>query len=361
MPVFHTTHTFGDYGRSGILTTRVGKISTPTFMPDGTRGAVKSLAPQQVIDTGVEVVLANTYHLHLAPGEQVIKKLGGLHTFANRKGPMLTDSGGFQVFSLGQHVKVAEEGVHFKDPKTGDKHLITPEKSVQIQLDLGADMIVAFDHLVGLDASVTKKDVKEAFERTHRWLERCVAEFKRLTENLKPSEKPLLFGVVQGGLDLELRKQSLELVQNSEADGIAIGGLSVGETREEMRTVLEALAPRYREDKPRFLLGVGTPEDLKIAVENGIDMLDCVLPTRNARHGSVWGKGSKKMILTNETYKEDNKPIDDECDCYACAEGFSRAFLRQMFKSNDPLGGTLASIHNLRHMMRLCESYRQPS
>jgi tRNA-guanine transglycosylase len=391
-------------------------VKTPTFMPDGTRGAVKSLTPEQVKNTGVEVVLANTYHLHLNPGEKAIKKLGGLHSFARREGPMLTDSGGFQVFSLSSHVKITEEGVHFTDPKTGDKHFISPESSMQIQLDLGADMIVAFDHLIGLDESVTPSNVKDAFDRTHRWLERCIVEFKKLTSAMDESERPLLFGVVQGGLDIELRKQSLEIIQNSDVDGIAIGGLSVGETREEMKTILEALAPLYRDDKPRFLLGVGTPEDLRIAVENGIDMLDCVLPTRNARHGVVWGRKTcscttspnqvgadsasrsssadtsaqssrtvpdvqltavdqkideisleckicgtslvERIHLTNEKFKEDSSVIEDGCDCYACSNGFSKGFLRHQFKSGEPLAGTLASIHNLRYMMRICEGYR---
>lgn len=428
MKTFTKQKSLGKYARTGILHTRVGDVPTPTFMPDGTRGAVKSLTPEQVESSGVGVVLANTYHLHLSPGEQVIKKLGGLHTFTNRKGPLLTDSGGFQVFSLGQHVKVTDDGVHFKDPKTGDKKFISPEKSIQIQLDLGADMIVAFDHLIGIDEKVTPKDIKDAFDRTHMWLDRCIVEFKRLTKNMKENERPLLFGVVQGGLDIELRKKSLEIVQNSDVDGVAIGGLSVGETREEMTKVLEALAPHYTEDKPRFLLGVGTPEDLSIAVENGIDMLDCVLPTRNARHATVWTRnhcnastcqpavqsaqskltanhGVKnsgtpssyssydsvrssffpcassackccvlvdaiegclkckcgrvdKIHLTNEKFTEDSSVIETGCDCYTCKNGFSKAFLRQMFKSGDPLGGTLASIHNLRHMMRLCEGYQ---
>lgn len=353
--IFEEKKKIGTFARTGVLHTRAGDVLTPTFMPDGTRGAVKGMTPEQVADTGVQIVLANTYHLHLSPGEDKIKQLGGLHAFANRKGPMLTDSGGFQVFSLGQHTKITEEGVHFKDPKTGDKRFISPEKSMQIQLDLGADMIVAFDHLIGLGEE-TDAQVKDAFDRTHRWLERCVVEFKRLTKDME--KRPLLFGVVQGGLNIELRKQSLEIVQNSEVDGIAIGGLSVGETREEMETVLKALAPLYRAEMPRFLLGVGTPEDLKIAVENGIDMLDCVLPTRNARHSSVWGEGSKKMTLTNEQFALDSGVIDPTCDCYTCANSFSRAFLRHQFKSGDPIAGTLASIHNLRHMSRLCESYR---
>lgn len=360
MVIFEEISKFGTHGRTGVLHTRAGDVNTPTFMPDGTRGAVKSLTPEQVTSTGVEVVLANTYHLHLNPGENVIKKLGGLHAFANRKGPMLTDSGGFQVFSLGKHVKITEAGVHFKDPKTGDEHFISPESSMQIQLDLGADIIVAFDHLVGLDESVTNTDVKDAFDRTHRWLERCIIEFKKLTKHMKDSQKPLLFGVVQGGLDIKLRKESLQIVQDSEVDGIAIGGLSVGETREEMTIVLEALAPLYRVDKPRFLLGVGTPEDLRIATENGIDMLDCVLPTRNARHGVVWGDKDMRIHLTNEKYKEDDSVIESGCDCYTCTNGFSKAFLRHQFKSGDPLAGTLASIHNLRYMMRICEEeYRK--
>ncbi len=358
-----TQHTsFGAYGRSGTLQTRAGVVHTPTFMPDGTRGAVKSLTPQQVIDTGVEVVLANTYHLHLAPGEQIIKQVGGLHAFANRQGPMLTDSGGFQVFSLGAHTKVSEEGVEFTDPRTGDKHFITPEKSIQIQLDLGADMIVAFDHLVGLGGDVTLEVVRDAFDRTHRWLERCIAEFERLTKDMPHEQRPLLFGVVQGGLDIDLRKESLRLVQETSVDGIAIGGLSVGETREEMCTILEALAPLYDPKRPRFLLGVGTPEDLKIAVENGIDMLDCVLPTRNARHGVVWQARSPvehdRIHLTNEKYKDSTEVIDPSCDCYTCTSGFTKAFLRHQFKVGEPLAGSLASIHNLRYMLRLCERYR---
>jgi queuine tRNA-ribosyltransferase len=355
MAIFEEIGQTGKYARYGVLHTRAGDVYTPTFMPDGTRGAVKGLTPDQVASTGVSVVLANTYHLHLAPGESVIKQLGGLHAFANRPGPMLTDSGGFQVFSLGQHTKISEEGVHFRDPKTGDKKFISPEESIRIQLDLGADMIVAFDHLVGL-GETTPREVKEAYDRTHRWLERCIVEFERLTATM--TDRPLLFGVVQGGLDVELRKKSLDIIQHSSVDGIAIGGLSVGETREEMTTVLESLAPCYVQEKPRFLLGVGTPEDLHIAVRNGIDMLDCVLPTRNARHATVWTNNSEKIHLTNERFTADASTIEDGCDCYTCETGFSKGFLRHQFKMTEPLAGTLASIHNLRHMTRICESYR---
>jgi queuine tRNA-ribosyltransferase len=354
---FTTLSQFGAYGRVGQLTTRRGVVQTPTFMPDGTRGVVKSLLPSQVAATGVQVVLANTYHLHLAPGEQTIAALGGVHAFGGWKGPILTDSGGFQVFSLDKHVKITEEGVTFKDPATGDKHFISPEISMQIQLALGADMIVAFDHLTGLDEKSIGKTL-EAYERTHRWLERCVTEFKRLTAHMKPHERPLLFGVVQGGLDLDLRRKSLDLVQASDVDGIAIGGLSVGETQAEMFTVLKALAPHYDPARPRFLLGVGAPADLRFAYEHGIDMADCVLPTRNARHATVWVDGDIKTHLTNAKFATDPLSIDPTCDCYACTQGFSRAFLRHQFKVGEPLAGSLASIHNLRYLSRICEQYR---
>lgn len=361
--MFRTYATFGKFGRVGEFTTRRGVVQTPTFMPDGTRGVVKSLLPEQVASTGVQVVLANTYHLHLAPGEQTVQELGGVHAFGGWKGPILTDSGGFQVFSLGKHTKITEEGVTFKDPATGDKHFISPEISMQIQLALGADMIVAFDHLTGLDET-SKAKTLEAYERTHRWLDRCVAEFKRLTAAMQPAERPMLFGVVQGGLDLDLRLKSLQKVQETEVDGIAIGGLSVGETQAEMFTVLEALAPHYDPNRPRFLLGVGAPADLRYAYEHGIDMADCVLPTRNARHATVWVAGDslqnpdEKTHLTNAKFAKDPLPIDPTCDCYACTHGYSRAFLRHQFKVGEPLAGSLASIHNLRYLTRICESYK---
>jgi queuine tRNA-ribosyltransferase len=355
--IFETKKTNG-FQRSGLLSTRAGKVLTPTFMPDGTRGAVKSLTPQQVIDTGVQVVLANTYHLHLQPGEETIAKLGGLHAFTNRKGPMLTDSGGFQVFSLAKIRKITEDGVTFKDPRTGDIVFLSPEISIQIQMKLGADMIVAFDDVTALDEKGRDRTL-EAFERTHRWLERSLAEFQRLTKGMKDTERPLLFGVVQGGLSKELRKKSLEIVQSLPVDGIAIGGLSVGETREEMHDMIKYLAQHYDDSpRPRFLLGVGDPVDLRFAIEHGIDMLDCVLPTRNARHGTAWLTGDKKTHLTNEKYAEDTSVIDEGCDCYACSEGFSKGFLRHQFKVGEPLAGSLVSLHNIRYLERICESYR---
>lgn len=349
--------------RTGVLQTRAGEVLTPTFMPDGTRGAVKSLSPEQVESTGVQVVLSNTYHLHLQPGEDVVEALGGLHKFSNREGPILTDSGGFQVFSLSKIRKITEDGVEFKDPKTGNNILLTPEKSIQIQIKLGADMIVAFDDVTALDEDSIGR-TREAFDRTHRWLERSIGEFKKLTKNMKDSERPLLFGVVQGGLDQNLRSKSLEIVQNTDVDGIAIGGLSVGETRAEMHSMLKFLADKYDPSRPHFLLGVGDPVDLRYAIEHGIDMLDCVLPTRNARHATVWvrkhpGEQDIKLHLTNEKFTKDENPIDPGCDCTTCQSGYSKGFLRHQFKVNEPLAGTLASIHNIRYLEKICEDYRR--
>ena len=341
-----------------MLQTRAGEVLTPTFMPDGTRGAVKSLSPEQVQGTGVQVVLANTYHLHMQPGEEAIAKLGGLHAFTQQKLPLLTDSGGFQVFSLAHVRKITEEGVMFKDPTNGDTVFLSPEKSIQIQLALGADMINVFDDVVSLDTKGRDR-THEAYERTHRWLDRSIAEFKRLTKGMKPSERPLLFGIAQGGLDKDLRRKSLEYVQNTDVDGIAIGGLSVGETRAEMHGMLEFLASQYDPKRPHFLLGVGDPVDLRKAIECGIDMLDCVLPTRNARHGMAWITGDKKIQLTNAKFETDKSVIDPKCDCTTCQSGYSRGFLRHQFKVGEPLAGTLTSIHNIRYLQRMCEEYRK--
>lgn len=355
-PVFKLSDTTNGI-RRGVLSTRAGKVLTPTFMPDGTRGAVKGLTPAQVAETGVQVVLANTYHLHLSPGEKVVKSLGGLHAFSKRPGPILTDSGGFQVFSLAHVNKITEEGVVFRDPSNGDIVTLTPEKSMQIQLDLGADMMVAFDDVTALDEAGRGR-TSEAFERTHRWLDRSIAEFQRLTAKMEPSQRPLLFGVVQGGLDKKLRKKSLELVQASGVDGIAIGGLSVGESRKDLYSMLKFLAPLYDPKLVHFLLGVGDPKDMRVGIANGIDLFDCVLPTRNARHGSAWITGDKKIQLTNARFTKDTSVIDPKCDCCTCKEGFSRGFLRHQFKVGEPLAGSLVSIHNLRYLERLCEDYR---
>ncbi len=346
--------------RTGTLKTRAGDIKTPVFMPVGTRGAVKGLHPDQVKATGAQIILGNTYHLHLMPGEKVIKKLGGLHEFTRWQGPILTDSGGFQVFSLAHMSKITEEGVTFKDPRNGDLVTLTPEKSMQIQIDLGSDIIMAFDDVVSLD-QVGRERTMEALERTHRWLERCILEFKRLTNDMKEDEQPLFFGIAQGGLDKKLRKKSLEFVQSCDVDGVAIGGLSVGETRKEMHDMLEFLEPLYDLTKAHYLMGVGDPIDFRFAIKHGIDMMDCVLPTRNARHGSVWSSGDIRMNLKSERFTNDSKVIDPECDCATCIDGFTRGFLRHQFKVNESLAGSLASIHNIRHLNRIAEEYRSLS
>lgn len=406
----------GKFGnRSGILNTRRGKVKTPFFMPVATRGAVKGLQPEQVLATGAQVLLSNTYHLHTQPGERVVKKLGGLHEFTGWSGPILTDSGGFQVFSLAKVRKITEEGVLFKNLINGHEVLISPEKSMQIQFDLGSDIIMAFDDLTGLDPSSASR-VPEALERTHRWLARCITEFKKLTKDLTASERPLLFGILQGGLDKKLRAKSLEFVQSQSVDGTSIGGLAVGESRKQMYDMLEFLSPRYDPDRIRYLMGVGEPVDMRLAIENGIDMFDCVLPTRNGRHGSVWihkpctcpgktgkarlgrasrpisgsdplrdpltvdnlrlarvprgitetrlecktcgGGGDEKLNLNNLKFAKNPGPIDKTCDCQTCQFGYSRAFLRHLFKVGDPLAGSLTSVHNLRYLSRLCEGYQ---
>jgi len=346
------------YPRRIILNTRTGKLLTPFFMPVATRGAVVGLEPAQVAATGAQMLLANTYHLHLQPGEKTVKKLGGLHKFTGWDRPMLTDSGGFQVFSLANIRKITEEGVKFKDSKTGDEVFITPERSIQIQLDLGADIIMAFDDLTGLDPAKAKVRTDEAVERTHRWLLRCITELNRLTKNTKKAERPLLFGIAQGGLDKKLRQKSIEFVQSTGVDGIAIGGLSVGEARKDMHHTLDFLSPLLDPARPHYLMGVGDPADMRHAIKCGMDMFDCVLPTRNGRHGSVWVTGDKRLNLNNAAFAKDSGPIDKKCDCHTCRSGFSRAFMRQLFKTGNSLGGSLASIHNLRYLQRVCEEYK---
>lgn len=344
--------------RAGKLITRAGEVVTPVFMPDATRGAVKSLTPEQVKSTGTEIILCNTYHLYLQPGAKTVAKLGGLHEFTRWKGPILTDSGGFQVFSLAHINQITEDGVSFKDPKTGDSIFLSPEISIRAQLQLGADMLVAFDDVTALDDE-GKGRTQEAFERTHRWLERSLAEFQRLTSSMKSADRPLLFGVAQGGLDKKLRRKSLEIVQSLPVDGIAIGGLSVGESRRDMHSILEFLEPLYDPARPHFLLGVGDPVDVRYGIEHGIDMFDCVLPTRNGRHGSAWVSGDKRIHLTNAKYAQDKEPIDKNCNCTTCKDGWSRGFLRHQFKVGEPLAGALVSVHNLRYLNRICEEYRK--
>ncbi|HET9850255.1 MAG TPA: tRNA guanosine(34) transglycosylase Tgt [Candidatus Saccharimonadales bacterium] len=352
--VFKQTGQSAAGARLGVLKTRRGPVKTPFFMPVATRGVVKSLTPKEVKDTGAQVLLSNTYHLHLQPGEELVKRLGGLAKFNGWEGPTLTDSGGFQVFSLASIRKITEEGVTFKEPKTGDEIFISPEKSMQIQFSLGSDIIMAFDDLTGLSLE-TRARTKEAMERTHRWLARCLTEFNRLTKDLPDGQKPLLFGISQGGLDEKLREKSLDFVQSQPVDGVAIGGLSVGESRAELHSMLKFMSLLYDPARPRYLMGVGHPIDFRWALLNGIDMMDCVMPTRNGRHGTVWLKGDRPVNLKSLRFATDKQIIDKTCDCYTCRAGYSRALLRHLFKNSDPLAGRLASIHNLRYLARICE------
>jgi queuine tRNA-ribosyltransferase len=343
-----------DGWRTGELTLNSAVVSTPTFMPVGTKASVKSLTPSQVRSTGSQIVLGNTYHLHLQPGEDVVTQAGGLAVFSGWRGPMLTDSGGFQVFSLGKIRKINDDGVTFQNPDNGDKIFISPEISIQIQHHLGADIIMAFDDVVSL--SDERSRTLDAFERTHRWLERSLQEHQRLSQG--KASTPLFFGITQGGLDKELRTQSHEFVQSLPVDGVAIGGLSVGETRTEMHDMLDFLADKYDPNKPRYLMGVGHPIDLRFAIERGIDMMDCVLPTRNARHGTVWIRGDKQVNIRNDKFTRDFGSLDAACDCTTCTGPYTRAYLRHLLKAKEMLAGTLLSIHNVRYLQRICETYR---
>jgi len=333
--------------RAGRLITPHGEILTPTFMPVGTQAAVKALTADQVADTGAAVVLANAFHCMLRPGADVIARAGGLHAFMRWPRSILTDSGGFQVFSLAAIRKVTDEGVWFKSPIDGSKHFIGPEQSMAIQNQLGADIIMAFDECVRLPAS--PEEVREAVDRTSRWAERCLAAHGR------PADQWLL-GIVQGGTDRAERERSARALTAMDFPGFAIGGLSVGESRAEMEATLDFTVPMLPADKPRYLMGVGTPEDLRSAVARGIDMADCVNPTRMARHGTVWAEGGK-IHVTNARFKEDPLPLDPACDCHTC-QRYDRRYLHHLARAGEYLSHTLLSIHNVRTLVRLCEAMR---
>lgn len=331
--------------RTGIFTTPHGDLLTPVFAPVGTQATVKTLTPAQVRDVGATLVLSNTYHLYLRPGDDIVAELGGLHRFMRWQQPMLTDSGGFQVFSLAQTRKIDDEGVTFKSHIDGSTHRFTPQSSIRIQENLGADIIMAFDECSDPnDQAYTKI----AMERTHRWAEICVKAKRRGDQ--------ALFGIVQGGVQPDLRAISAEFIASLGTPGIAIGGLSVGETKEEMHAMLDVVTPLLPENKPRYLMGVGTPEDLINGVLRGVDIFDCVLPTRLARHHSAFAPEGR-LNLMNATFAHDAGPIDETCDCYAC-KTFTRAYIRHLIVAKETLAGTLISIHNLRALIRLMEQIR---
>ena len=340
-------HSQDGEARRGTLTTAHGTVETPVFMAVGTKATVKAMTPEELKDCGTQIVLGNTYHLHLRPGEKLIQKMGGLHKFMNWQGPILTDSGGFQVFSLSQLRTMSEEGVEFRSHLDGAKYFISPEKSMEIQMDLGSDVIMAFDECLKYPA--TDEEIKKSMDLTYRWLLRSKAAMTRSESHL--------FGIVQGGLSLEHRKYSLDQVTSVDLPGYALGGFSVGEPIHLMHELVPHVAPLMPKNKPRYLMGVGTPLDLILMVDAGIDMFDCVMPTRVARNGSLYTWFGKVSIKRNE-YKEDPSPLDPECDCYTCTN-YSKAYLRHLFLSGEILGSRLNTIHNLHFYMALMRRARQ--
>jgi queuine tRNA-ribosyltransferase len=336
-----------DGPRAGILHTPHGDALTPIFMPVGTRATVKAVLPRDLREIGASVVLANTYHLYLRPGSELIRDLGGLHEFMGWDGPMLTDSGGFQVFSLGDDVEIDEEGVTFRSYLDGSKHRFTPERAMKIQEDLGADIIMCFDQC---PAPGDREIVRRAVNRTHRWAVRC-------REAHPDDSVQALFGIVQGGIFPDIRRESAAFIASLDFPGNAIGGLSVGESKPDMLATLEATTPHLPAEKPRYLMGVGSPEDLVTCVARGIDMFDCVLPTRLARHGSAMTRRGR-LNLRLAPYARDSRPIDADCSCYTC-QNFTRAYIRHLLKSKEIVGMELVSIHNLHTLIDLARDMRQ--
>ncbi|PWQ93000.1 tRNA guanosine(34) transglycosylase Tgt [Leucothrix arctica] len=333
--------------RRGRLTFPRGTIETPAFMPVGTYGTVKAMTPEQLAGIGAEIILGNTFHLMLRPGTEVIKAHGDLHDFMHWQKPILTDSGGFQVFSLAQMRKITEEGAHFQSPINGDKVLLTPEYSMQIQKDLGSDIVMIFDECTPYPATYEQAD--ESMSLSLRWAKRSKAAHE--------GNNAALFGIVQGGMYDELRKVSANGLQEIGFDGYAIGGLSVGEPMDERNQVLEATTPNLPTDKPRYLMGVGKPEDIIESVKRGVDMFDCVIPTRNARNGFLFTRyGTLK--IRNQKHQFDTGPIDERCGCYTC-QNYSRSYLRHLDKCKEILGAHLNTIHNLYYYQELMQGIRK--
>jgi len=373
----------GKLGRAGILETPHGKIETPAFVVVGTKGTVKSVNTDQVKDAGAQVVLGNTYHLYLQPGDETVKKMGGLNKMMNWHGPTMTDSGGFQVFSLGaaygkeiskvikitdpslliperfddsdapRLAKIGQDGVSFKSHLDGSIHYITPEKSIQIQHNLGADIIFAFDECTSPAENL--KYQEEALERTHRWAERCLIEHDKLNKENKIS----LFGIVQGGREESLRKKSAKVIADMEVDGKKFDGFGIGGSfaKEDMSTAVKWVNEILPEEKPRHLLGIGEPEDLFMGIENGVDLFDCVLPTRLGRNGTLYTKEGK-IHIENNKFREDLSPVENDCGCYTC-KNYTKAYLSHLFHGKEMLGGTLASIHNIYFIVNLTKKIRQ--
>ncbi|PIP94099.1 MAG: tRNA guanosine(34) transglycosylase Tgt [Bdellovibrio sp. CG12_big_fil_rev_8_21_14_0_65_39_13] len=331
--------------RAGEITTPHGVIKTPVFMPVGTHGAIKALQPKELIESNIEIILSNTYHLHLTPGSDLIKKAGGLHKFMAWPRPILTDSGGFQVFSL-QKKSIKEEGAEFKD-QNNKTVLLSPETSIQIQQNLGSDIMMAFDECIPFPA--TREYTKNSIDRTHRWLDRCIAAWT--------NPQQALFGIIQGSTYDDYRKECVAEIVKRDLPGIAIGGVSVGEGPELMEKIVSFTAPFLPVDKPRYVMGVGNPEDLIMIWENGIDMSDCIIPTKFARGGTLFTNRGR-IRIRHRNYRRDFYPIDPNCACYCC-KNFSRAYMRHLFESNEILGQILATAHNIEFYRSLAERARE--
>lgn len=333
--------------RLGSLTTPHGRIDTPIFMPVGTQATVKAMTPEELWEIGAQIILANTYHLYIRPGHELVARLGGLHEFMRWQGPILTDSGGFQVFSLGELRKITEEGVKFQSHLDGSYHFISPEDSIAIQEALGGDIIMCFDECPPYPADF--KYVRKSTEMTSRWARRCKDAHRR--------EDQALFGIVQGGMHRELREQSISDILGIGFDGYALGGLSVGEEKELMYGIMEHCAPLLPEDKPRYVMGIGAPEDLIEGIHAGVDMFDCVMPTRNARNGMLFTSFGR-INIKGAAYAEDRLPIDPECGCYVC-RNYSRAYLRHLYRAGEILASRLNTWHNLHYYLSLMAGARQ--
>lgn len=335
--------------RLGVMHLPHGDVETPVFMPVGTQATVKAMTPEELKEiVGSHIILSNTYHLYLRPGHELVKEAGGLHKFMNWDRNILTDSGGFQVFSLGDLRKITEEGVEFRSHIDGSKHFISPEKSMEIQNYLGSDIMMAFDECAPYGADYNY--VKNSMERTTRWAKRC-------KDYHKQTDKQALFGIVQGGFYKDLRKVSAEELKKLDFPGYAIGGISVGEPKQEFLDILRYTAPLLPEDKPRYLMGVGTPDYLIEAVFAGVDMCDCVLPTRMARNGSAMTNFGK-VNMNNACHIHDFSPLDKKCDCYTC-KNYTRSYIHHLFKAQEILGARLLSIHNLKFLVKLMEDVRE--
>ena len=332
--------------RRGQIELQRGIIDTPAFMPVGTRGTVKSLTPEDVASTGAQIILGNTFHLLLRPGMEVIKAHGTLHDFMNWHGPILTDSGGFQVWSLQELRKLEEKGVTFRSPVDGNKIFLSPEQSMSIQMTLGSDIVMAFDECTHWPSS--REDTAESMLLSSRWAIRCKDSY---------SGSGALFGIVQGGMFEDLRLDSLDRLIDTEFDGYAIGGLSVGEPKQDMHRIIGFLAHKMPPDKPRYLMGVGTPDDLVNSVAMGIDLFDCVLPTRNARNGWLYTRNGVVKIR-NSPFKMDTRPVDESCNCYTC-QHYSRSYLQHLQRQNEILGARLCSLHNIHYYQNLMNRIRQ--